>query len=108
MLDASVFRNPFPILRKSKPAPKAPSARIVRKLNPETAAKLRLYLSDDFGTATSWQDLANKLLSKGFYLRFLDTDILVHDCHSHVRICSSQLLGYSSQQLESRFSATHH
>lgn len=102
----SVLRNAFPVQRSSRSKKHVTPKRVVRSMNPETAAKLRILLNDDFSTATSWQDLGNKLLSKGFYLRTLDGDILIHDCHSHVRICSSQFLGYPSSVLEEKLSQT--
>ena len=99
----SIFRKAFPTRRKSN----APSGGLdhcaIQSMSAETKVKLRLLLSDDFDTADSWQDLSNRLLEKGFYLRHLDDEILVHDCISHLRICSSEFIGFPQNALESRF-----
>lgn len=107
MFYAAKLRKHFPF-HQAKSATDTPcNIEAVQHMSAETAAKLRILLSEDFSAATSWQNLANMLLSKGYYMRFRDSDILIHDCHSHVRICSTQFLGYPANSLEDRFSPEH-
>lgn len=83
-------------------------ARVVRKMDFETAALLRVHLSEDFSKSESWMDLSKRLKDKGLYLKTNGRNVHLHDSHSHVDICSCQFLGYPSQQLESRFNQTKH
>lgn len=75
----------------------------MRRISIESTAKLRVMLSHDLRVAESWQDLANRLLSKGFYLRPLGDVTLLHDCRSHERLCATQSLGFPTSVLEDRF-----
>jgi|GEM_PF-3261702 len=83
-------------------------ARVVQQMDFETAALLRVHLSEDFSSSKSWLELSKRLKNKGFYLKTNGTNVHLHDCHSHVDICSCQFLGYPSRQLESRFNQTKH
>ena len=84
------------------------SARVVRSLDVETAALLRMHMQDDFSNATCWQDLGERLKNKGFYLKTDGETVRLHDSHSHVEICSCSFLGFPSSQLEARFNETRH
>ena len=84
------------------------SARVVRSLDVETAALLRIHLYEDFTSASSWQDLSTRLKNKGFYLKTNGHSVRMFDCHSQVEICSCSFLGHPSAQLEARFNTTHH
>jgi len=83
-------------------------ARVVQDMDFETAALLRVHLSEDFSTSESWLDLSKRLKNKGFYLKTNGQKVHLHDCHSHVDICSCQFLGYPSRQLETRFNQAKH
>ena len=82
--------------------------RVVRQMDVETAALLRVHLSEDFSPAGSWLDLSKRLKNKGFYLKTNGRNVHLHDCHSHVDICTCRFLGYPSRQLETRFNEIKH
>lgn len=84
------------------------STRVVRSLDVETAALLRMHLQEDFSDAASWSDLAQRLKNKGFYMKTDGATVRLHDCHSHVEICSCSFLGFPSSQLEARFNMVRH
>ncbi len=83
------------------------SARINRSLDQEMAALLRAHLVPDFDQAQNWADLAKRLRAKGFYLKTDGQRVRLHDCHSHVQICSCRFLGFPSARLEARFNRLH-
>lgn len=102
------FNDPTPIEGTSIHESPWSQTKVVRALDFETAALLRVHLSDDFSASTSWQDLSARLKNKGFYLKTDGARVHLHDCHSHVEICSCTFLGYPSAQLDKRFTALAH
>lgn len=84
------------------------SKRVVRSLDVETAALLRMHLHEDFTNASSWQDLSSRMKNKGFYLKTDGATVRLHDCHSHVEIGTCSFLGFPSSQLEARFNTVVH
>ncbi|MDG2339857.1 MAG: hypothetical protein P8L32_01495 [Paracoccaceae bacterium] len=55
------------------------SARVVRSLDVETAALLRMHLHEDFTSAASWQDLSSRMKNKGFYFKTDGATVRLHD-----------------------------
>lgn len=102
------FENAAPVMIDSYQESAWSSARVVRSLDVETAALLRMHMYDDFSNASSWQDLCERLKNKGFYLKTDGSTVHMHDAHSQVDICSCSFLGFPSAQLEARFNETHH
>lgn len=105
MYHAPDFRDPTPVPHDSIDESPWSQAKVVRALDQETAALLRVHLSEDFSCAESWLDLSTRLKNKGFYLKTDGSHVRLHDCHSRVQICSCSFLGYPSAQLETRFNA---
>lgn len=103
----SIFRKPSPVDNPQPASAKPAPACAIQSMSAETGLKLRLLLRDDFTAANSWGDLSNRLLEKGFYIRTQDGEILIHDCISHLKICSSQFIGCPSNVLEDRFDQAH-
>lgn len=69
------------------------------RMDVETAASLRCYLSGDFNAARSWDALVTTLSAKGFSLHF-DGDrlVLVND-HTGVQLCTCTYLGFPFAEL---------
>ena len=102
------FENAAPVVFDSYQESAWSSTRVVRSLDVETAALLRMHLNEDFSNASSWSDLSHRLKNKGFYLKTDGTSVRLHDRHSHVEICSCSFLGFPSLHLEGRFNTSHH
>lgn len=78
-------------------------AAYVNGLRPEWQRWLRLHLFTSFSKAKNWTELNKKLQIHGFYLQQSGAFIWLRDCHSQVKICTTNTLGFPPYQLEDRF-----
>lgn len=62
-------------------------------LDCETAFQLRCYLGPCFEQASTWQDLLNRLMDKGFDLSFQGARLVLSDKLSARQICTTRFLG---------------
>ena len=80
------------------------SARASNRWSTEMEVSLRMYLYEEFSNASSWLDLRRRLVSKGFYLKQVESSVHLRDAYSNVDICSCSALGFPSTELTIRFS----
>lgn len=102
MFEPADLQNAVPVSPGTTQQSAWSSARIHKRLDSEMAAQLRILLSGDFSCAQDWLALNRALRGKGFYLQRTQVQLMLHDIHSHVEICTSQLLGFPLKELETR------
>ena len=66
-------------------------------------APLRARLAPDLAHARNWQDLGDRLKTKGYVLRVAGGGLALHDWPADRRICKASELGFSYSNLMRRF-----
>ncbi|MCH2163606.1 MAG: hypothetical protein MK098_02990 [Marinovum sp.] len=78
-------------------------ARRGNRLDCETAVLLRRKLGPEFNASESWLDLASRLSSQGFALRFEADRLILVETLRGDKVCSCRFLGHPLAQLSARF-----
>lgn len=68
-------------------------------------APLRAHLAPDLAEAPTWEDLQNRLKSRGYILRVAGGGLALHEHPSDVRICKASELGFSYSKIMHRLRA---
>lgn len=77
------------------------------QMDAETSVNLRCHLAEDFTHATSWDDLIDRLQTKGFHLRFDQNRLVVVNDHTGVHLCTCSYLGFGFSKLANMFGKPH-